>query len=115
MTDVLPLSLQKKFGGLKARPPPRTDLATSIFVVFGCFLSLLIISAGHKYGQSLQGKDYPFFLGSFGALSSLVFGAPQSPYAQPRMYVSPAFVLLFLAGMPFESYFHICTRGHSSG
>lgn len=95
MTDVLPLSLQKKFGGLKARPPPRTDLATSIFVVFGCFLSLLIISAGHKYGQSLQGKDYPFFLGSFGALSSLVFGAPQSPYAQPRMYVSPCLCFAF--------------------
>ena len=78
--------VQNKFKGLHANPAPRVDAATSLFVFFGCFVSLTSISLLQKTGQEIFQKEFPYFIGSFGALSTLVFGAPQVRYIRLWQY-----------------------------
>lgn len=60
---------------------PRPEVYESLLAAVGCFLSLTAIGLL----SNLLGEGGGLFLiGSFGASALLVFGLPDSPYAQPR-------------------------------
>lgn len=65
--------------------PPRVAVSEVFWSWLGAFLG---IGAVALLGQSLlAGSDSLFLIGSFGASAVLVYGAPQSPLAQPRNLV----------------------------
>jgi CBS-domain-containing membrane protein len=75
-----------KFKGAGANSPARADIVAGMWTFLGVFTSILILSAINKHGLG-QADDVPYVImsGSFGALATLLFGAPASPFAQPRM------------------------------
>ncbi|HVD97621.1 MAG TPA: HPP family protein [Cytophagaceae bacterium] len=56
-----------------------------LWTFLGGFLGIGLIGFTQQY--ILEGYDLIFMIGSFGASSVLVYGAPASPYAQPRNLV----------------------------
>ena len=51
---------------------------------FGVASTLLCLSALSDLVKGLSDGQYQLMLGSFGALVTLLYGAPSSPLAQPR-------------------------------
>ena len=78
----------QKFKGAGAKPPARADMVAGMWTFLGVFTSILILSAIHEHGFG-QAEDIPYVImsGSFGALATLLFAAPASPFAQPKMVV----------------------------
>ena len=74
-----------KFRGAKAAPPPRADWSNSAWTFVGVFTGILLCSALNHFALALNKSDYVLMMGSFGALATLLYAAPASPFAQPRM------------------------------
>ena len=73
--------LHKMRGG--APTPRHAPLYEIFWSALGCFFGILgIYVVGHL--QELQAEDSLFLVGSFGATAILIYGVPNSPYAQPR-------------------------------
>ncbi|MCB2262722.1 MAG: HPP family protein [Candidatus Thiosymbion ectosymbiont of Robbea hypermnestra] len=73
--------LRKMRGAPRGRPP-RVAVTEILWSWLGAFLGIGAIAL---LGQSLlAGADRLFLIGSFGASAVLIYGAPQSPLAQPR-------------------------------
>jgi CBS-domain-containing membrane protein len=72
---------QKMRGGKHC--PPRAPWSEMISSTIGAFLGIAAIYyIGHLH--ELRIEDSLFLVGSFGASAVLIYGVPNSPYAQPR-------------------------------
>lgn len=69
----------KKKHSLPTRPTPYETFIAWL----GCFLSIATIALLAQI-QELDQQGSLFLTGSFGATAVLIFGLPDSPYAQPR-------------------------------
>ena len=81
----------RKFKGVKGAKAPKLQgpraLAawkTCAYTFFGVLITLLCLSSLSKRTVDETDGRYFLMLGSFGALMALLFGAPNSPLAQPR-------------------------------
>jgi CBS-domain-containing membrane protein len=85
--------IQKMRGGKQV--PPRAPLDEIFWSAFGGFLGIyLIYILGHY--NALNMVDSLFLVGSFGASAVLLYGAPKSPYAQPRNLVGGHIISAFI-------------------
>jgi len=79
-----------KFGGTPGARPPTVSLHSRVqwelaaWSWFGVALTLLLLSGLNQLTLRLSEERYFLMLGSFGALLALLYGAPNSPLAQPR-------------------------------
>lgn len=92
-TTPAQLTLQARFWayvnkckGAGAKPPPSADMTFAVWTFLGVFSSILVLAAINEYGFG-PNKDveYAILIGPFGALATLLFAAPASPFAQPKM------------------------------
>jgi len=76
---------EKMEGGL-SQTPPRVKVTEMMFSWVGCFISTAVLSVVQL--QVLHPLGYNIIVGSFGAMSILLFGLPKSPFAQPRHHIA---------------------------
>jgi hypothetical protein len=75
----------KKCKGAGGKVPPRADWKFTAWTFGGVFLTLMIMSVLNKFVVTeLSEGEFFIMLGSYGALLTLLFGAPASPLCQPR-------------------------------
>lgn len=78
-------SYLEKFRGGK-RVPPKAPYFEVLWSAIGAFLGIFAVyEIGHF--EQFHIEDSLFLVGSFGASAILIYGAPKSPYAQPRNVV----------------------------
>jgi len=69
-----------------AMPPPRATYSGGAWSFLGAFLGLLLPAVLHSsVFADLDHPDMVLMIGSFAALATLLFAAPASPFAQPRV------------------------------
>lgn len=73
--------------------PTATGPLDILWSCFGCFMGIFILNCMDR--MFLTG-DQLLLLGSFGASSVIVFGAPHSPFAQPRSVLGGQVVSAFV-------------------
>ena len=88
-------------GGKKS--PPRAPLHEIFWSALGSFLGILgIYIVGHWHG--LNAENSLFLVGSFGATAVLIYGVPNSPFAQPRNLIG-GHLLSAVAGVSCALFF----------
>ena len=92
-----------KAKGTPGAGSPATSFSDILFAGIGTFLGIGSLSMIH-YG--LAPIDETMILGSFGATSVLIFGAPAAPFSQPRNVIGGHFVAAF-CGVCAAQYIHI--------
>jgi len=75
-----------KFKGAGAKAPPPADRYNAAWAFVGTFIGLLVLSTIH-YLVLLPDKSFPYVVMSpmFASLATLIYGAPASPFGQPKM------------------------------
>lgn len=96
-------SFISKAKGTPGAGSPATSFSDIIFAGIGTFLGIGSLSLIH-YG--LAPIDETMILGSFGATSVLIFGAPAAPFSQPRNVIGGHLVAAF-CGVCASQYIHI--------
>mmetsp|Transcript_5221 Transcript_5221/g.7702 ORF Transcript_5221/g.7702 Transcript_5221/m.7702 type:complete len:482 (+) Transcript_5221:45-1490(+) len=86
-----------KFKGAHAMPPPKADWSNSGWTFLGVFLGILFPSSINYHALVLNKSELLLMMGSFGALATLLYAAPASPFAQPRMVFLGHMVALFIS------------------
>jgi len=73
--------------GQKASPPKPNSAEFCFVTFFGVFIALLCVSACDVAISKhiFNGEEMKMMVGAWGALATLLFGAPVAPLAQPRM------------------------------
>lgn len=85
-TEMSPLAhFARKLRGDGHATLPRVPLAEVAWSWIGAFVGLATLGLGSRY--VLVGVDRGLVIGSMGASAVLVYGAPRSPFAQPRAVV----------------------------
>jgi len=72
------LSLPAKLRGQQTSRPPRANTSHIALSALGAFLAIGVIAAASKSPNEM------LIMGSFGGTCVLLFGFPDSPFAQPR-------------------------------
>ena len=100
------ISFIDKIKGVSGESSPSVSFSDIAFAGFGTFIGIGTISLVH-YG--LAPVDETLILGSFGATSILIFGAPAAPFSQPRNVLGGHLVAAFcgvtaaqLVHLPFD-------------
>eukprot|EP00944_MAST-04C_sp_MAST-4C-sp1_P014545 g14545.t1 len=100
------MSFIDKIKGASGENSPSVSFSDIAFAGFGTFVGIGTISLIH-YG--LAPVDETLILGSFGATSILIFGAPAAPFSQPRNVLGGHLVAAFcgvtaaqLVHLPFD-------------
>jgi CBS domain-containing membrane protein len=75
----------KKMRGGKTTPP-RAPMHEVFWSALGSFIGIYLVYYVGQY-QGLYLQDSLFLVGSFGASAVLIYGVPNSPFAQPRNLV----------------------------
>ncbi|MGD8742453.1 MAG: HPP family protein [Granulosicoccaceae bacterium] len=84
LLKVLSTYFDKMRGGKLS--PPRAPLSEVFWSGLGCFCGIFAVYViGHM--QDLHLQERLFLVGSFGASAVMIYGIPNSPYAQPRNVV----------------------------
>ncbi|CAF1217835.1 unnamed protein product [Adineta ricciae] len=83
------LNYLKKFASGHEMRPKRIAWHEYIWSFVGSFLGILIVALMHY--RLLIPHNLMFLIGSFGASAVLIYGAPQSPLAQPRNVIGGHF------------------------
>ena len=96
-------SFVEKAKGVPGAASPSTSLNDILFAGVGTFLGIGTLSMIH-YG--LATIDETMILGSFGATSVLIFGAPAAPFSQPRNVIGGHLVAAF-CGVCAAQFIHI--------
>jgi CBS-domain-containing membrane protein len=97
----------KKCTGANSKVPPRADWTATAWTFFGVLITLLLMSSLNKFAVTKIGAEgekpgeYFIMLGSFGALLTLLFGAPASPLCQPRNVIF---------GTTYSAFVAVCVR-----
>ena len=86
-----------KLRGNKASPPPRADWVNTAWTFIGVFLGMLVPSLLNSQVLAANKSEYILMMGSFGALATLLYAAPASPFAQPRMVMLGHLVALIIS------------------
>jgi hypothetical protein len=86
-----------KWKGAKAAPPPRADWTNTGWTFIGVFLGILLPSLINHFALALNNSEFILMMGSFGALATLLYAAPASPFAQPRMVIMGHVVALIVS------------------
>ena len=73
----------KKILGAGEKSPPRVSLSYSCFSFLGSFVGMTAIALLHSYVMKPE-ANMVLLVGSFGAMSVVVFSAFESPMAQPK-------------------------------
>ena len=108
----------RKFKGVKGAKAPKLQgpraLAawkTCAYTFFGVLITLVCLSSLSKRTVDETDGRYFLMLGSFGALMALLFGAPNSPLAQPRNAIlgctltgSISILFYYLSGPEFVGF-----------
>ena len=81
---------------LKALEPPRVSNIEALWAWGGAFLFIALLVACNSL--LFAGSDLTLLNGSFGASCALLFGAPRSPFSQPRNLIGGS-VLSALVGV----------------
>ena len=99
----------QKWKGQGDQPPsPSWDWRVAAVTFFGVALSLTLISylaalfgswSGHSGHHELSwtSEHWVLLLGSYGALATLLFAAPQAPVSQPRMVLGGHAIAILVA------------------
>ena len=99
----------QKWKGQGDQPPsPSWDWRVAAVTFFGVALSLTLISylaalfgswSGHSghHELALTSEHWVLMLGSYGALATLLFAAPQAPVSQPRMVLGGHAIAILVA------------------
>merc|ERR1719382_219175 len=92
----------KKCKGGKSNVPPRADWNATGWTFLGVLITLLFMSSLNKFVVVKESDgEYFIMLGSFGALLTLLFGAPASPLCQPRNII---------VGTTYSALVAVCVR-----
>jgi len=78
MANVRIGNLATKFRGQQSARPPRASLKHIVLSALGAFIAIGVIAAASKSPSEM------LIMGSFGGTCVLLFGFPDSPFAQPR-------------------------------
>ncbi len=78
MTSNRIANLKSKVRGQQTSLPPRASTKHILLSALGAFIAIGVIAAGSKSPNGL------LIMGSFGGTCVLLFGFPDSPFAQPR-------------------------------
>lgn len=99
-------------GQAASQPPPRATWTAGAWTLVGAFLGLIVPSALEKF-YFHDATNLVLMLGSFGALATLLFGAPASPFAQPRMvllgHLQSALIAVLLDYLVISEHTHFAT------
>jgi len=88
----------RKWKGAEGKPPPRMDVKGMAVTFVGAFIGLLAVSySAWACGPVGNETYYAIMLGSYGALATLIFAAPSSPFAQPRMVIGSHIIACSIA------------------
>jgi CBS-domain-containing membrane protein len=88
-----------QFKKINSEPLERSNL---IWSWIGSFLGILSISYFHK--DILADKDLTLVIGSFGASAVLVYGAVNSPLAQPRNLIGGHILSAFIGVLSYKLF-----------
>jgi len=93
-----------KWKGLHLPPPPRGDWSWSVQSFFGSVVGLGVLGGAHFHFNPPTSQGFPsedsnivLLIASFAAVICLIFAAPTSPYAQPRMVLGGHIVSVSVA------------------
>ena len=86
-----------KFCGGNGQPPPRADWTSTAWTFIGVFLGILVPAAINHFALAANKSEFTLMMGSFGALATLLYAAPASPFAQPRMVIMGHVVALVVS------------------
>jgi len=92
----------QKMRGVRSSPP-RAPIVEIFWSWLGAFLGIAAVSFLHY--RVLSGTDLVMVIGSFGASAVLIYGAIQSPLAQPRNLIG-GHILSALVGVTCYQLFH---------
>jgi len=94
----------EKWKGLHLPPPPRGDWSWSVQSFFGSVVGLGVLGGAHFHFNPPMESGFPsdegnivLLIASFAAVICLIFAAPTSPYAQPRMVIGGHIVSVSVA------------------
>ncbi|KAJ6107336.1 hypothetical protein N7523_008659 [Penicillium sp. IBT 18751x] len=89
------------FLGYRDQPiKPLGNVLTAFWSLIGAFCGVAIVAEVSKQVPSIEARDAPEIVGSFGAAAVLEFYAIESPFAQPRnAFISQMFACLFGVGI----------------
>lgn len=76
-----------------------------IWTFIGSLLGIGIIGFSQTYNSSISNSDQIFLIGSFGASSVLIYGATNSPLAQPRNLIG-GHLICAIVGVAVFKLFH---------
>ena len=88
-----------QFKRINSEPLEKSNL---IWAWIGSFLGILAISYFHK--DILADKDLTLVIGSFGASAVLVYGAVNSPLAQPRNLIGGHILSAFIGVLSYKLF-----------
>ena len=97
-----------KCRGGNGQPPPRADWTSTAWTFIGVFLGILA-PASINHLLTVTNSEFTLMMGSFGALATLLYGAPASPFAQPRMVMMGHVV----CGERARAHTHTHTQTHT--
>jgi hypothetical protein len=86
-----------KWKGANSTPPPRADWTNCAWTFIGVFVGILVPSLINHFALALNDSEFILMMGSFGALATLLYAAPASPFAQPRMVMMGHLVALIIS------------------
>ena len=78
----------------------KVDVEDHFWTFVGAFLGIGLI--GFVHGQAFSHLDNVFLIGSFGASSVLVYGATNSPLAQPRNLIGGHLICAFFGVLVYK-------------
>ncbi|KAH8073381.1 HPP family-domain-containing protein [Cristinia sonorae] len=95
--------------GYRAKPPPKLSKPLIWFWTFiGAFAGLAVLQSLFQYSSYFSSRRVPGIIASFGASATLIYGAIDSPLAQPRALVLGHF-LSALMGVCITKLFETMT------
>lgn len=80
----------RKFKGQGNYPPKKLSFAEILLSACGCFAVIFIISVLDKLSHQFF-LEQPLFVAPVGASAIMIFGLPESDYAQPRNVIGGHF------------------------
>lgn len=86
-----------------AKSPPRVSFSEIFWSWVGAFLGIAAVSFAHY--NILDGTDLVMVIGSFGASAVLIYGAINSPLAQPRNLIG-GHIISAIIGVTCYKLFH---------
>ncbi|KJK68682.1 HPP family protein [Aspergillus parasiticus SU-1] len=102
----LPRTISHWLGYRENPPKPLHKYLVHLWSFIGAFCGLCVVQAIFNYSQYFIGRGVPGLIASYGASAVLVYGAMESPLAQPRALIFGHF-LSALVGLCITKLFSL--------